>query len=239
MKEQDIYQEIVKDCESFANPELVRKYARYFKEGYDAWGLTSDQIKEIAKKVEEMLPADEGVRIRLCELLVQGAKYEETIFAIHLIRPTMKNLTLAHFKQIEKWYQIGIKNWAHSDVLCGDFFKRFLLEKIIELKDLEPWKIAVNKFQRRAVPVAMLHLLKTDIDFDILFTYIDSMMMDSEREVHQGLGWFLREAWKLQRQKTETFLLKWKNKAPRLIFQYATEKMTKEEKLRFKKEKLA
>ena len=36
---------------------------------------------------------------------------------------------------------------------------------------------------------------------------------------------------------TETFLLKWKNTAPRLIIQYATEKMTLEQKLRFKKEK--
>jgi 3-methyladenine DNA glycosylase AlkD len=62
-------------------------------------------------------------------------------------------------------------------------------------------------------------------------------MMDDERMVHQGLGWFLREAWKLKRKGTEAFLLKWKNDAARLIFQYATEKMTTEEKKRFKKEK--
>jgi 3-methyladenine DNA glycosylase AlkD len=62
-------------------------------------------------------------------------------------------------------------------------------------------------------------------------------MMDPEREVHQGLGWFLREAWKKQPQVTETFLFKWKNSAARLIFQYATEKMTAEEKQRFRKEK--
>jgi hypothetical protein len=41
----------------------------------------------------------------------------------------------------------------------------------------------------------------------------------------------------LLRKETEAFLLKWKNEAPRLIYQYATEKMTAEEKKRFKKEK--
>ena len=63
------------------------------------------------------------------------------------------------------------------------------------------------------------------------------MMMDPEREVHQGLGWFLREAWKKQPEPTELFLLKWKNTAPRLIFQYATEKMTPEGKQKFRKQK--
>ena len=61
-------------------------------------------------------------------------------------------------------------------------------------------------------------------------------MTDPEREVHQGCGWFLREAWKKNRDVTEAFLLKHKNTAPRLIIQYATEKMTKEEKARYKRE---
>jgi len=49
--------------------------------------------------------------------------------------------------------------------------------------------------------------------------------------------WFLREAWKIKRSETETFLLKWKETAPRLIFQYACEKMSAEKKMKFKREK--
>ena len=62
--------------------------------------------------------------------------------------------------------------------------------------------------------------------------------LEEEKKVPQGLGWFLREAWKIKRKETETFLLKWKDRAPRVIFQYATEKMTAEEKKRFRKEKI-
>ena len=79
--------------------------------------------------------------------------------------------------------------------------------------------------------------MKTTIDFQPFFEFLDPMMMDPEREVHQGLGWFLREAWKKQSEPTEKFLLKWKNTSPRLIFQYATEKMTKEWKERFRRER--
>jgi len=63
------------------------------------------------------------------------------------------------------------------------------------------------------------------------------MMMQPEKVVHQGLGWFLREAWKVYPQPVEAFLLQWKETSPRLIFQYATEKMTPEEKARFKRTK--
>jgi hypothetical protein len=55
--------------------------------------------------------------------------------------------------------------------------------------------------------------------------------------VHQGLGWFLREAWKLYPQPVENYLAVWKDSAPRLIFQYATEKMTPEQKACFRREK--
>ena len=98
-------------------------------------------------------------------------------------------------------------------------------------------KEAKNKYQRRAVPVSMINLLKSTSEYSTLFTFIEPLMLDSERMVHQGLGWFLREAWKLKRKETETFLLKWKNDAARRIFQYATEKMTAEEKKRFKRNK--
>ncbi len=83
----------------------------------------------------------------------------------------------------------------------------------------------------------MIEILKDASDFKPLFNFIEPLMLDEERFVQQGLGWFLREAWKIRKKETEAFLLKWRNEAPRLIYQYATEKMTAKEKKRFKKEK--
>jgi 3-methyladenine DNA glycosylase AlkD len=53
--------------------------------------------------------------------------------------------------------------------------------------------------------------------------------------VQQGVGWFLREAWKRQPKPIEDFLLRHKDTAARLIFQYATEKMSAHEKSRFRR----
>ena len=70
-----------------------------------------------------------------------------------------------------------------------------------------------------------------------LLRFIRSMMQDAERVVHQGLGWFLPEAWKVRPEAVEPFLLEWKDTAPRLIFQYATEKMSPRQKARFRRAK--
>ena len=51
------------------------------------------------------------------------------------------------------------------------------------------------------------------------------------------VGWFLREAWRKRPGPVESFLLKWKDSAPRKIYQYATEKMTKQQKARFRRER--
>jgi 3-methyladenine DNA glycosylase AlkD len=67
-----------------------------------------------------------------------------------------------------------------------------------------------------------------------LLAFIRPLMHDPERVVQQGLGWFLRECWKKERKQTESFLLEWKDTAPRLIYQYATEKMSKADKARFR-----
>jgi 3-methyladenine DNA glycosylase AlkD len=58
-----------------------------------------------------------------------------------------------------------------------------------------------------------------------------------DKFVQKGLGWFLREAWKKYPEKTESYLLKWKDTCGRIIIQYATEKMDKEYRTRFKRTK--
>jgi 3-methyladenine DNA glycosylase AlkD len=85
------------------------------------------------------------------------------------------------------------------------------------------------------VPVTLIKVLKIHKNFNELFNFIACLMSDPEREVHQGTGWFLREAWKVNPEETELFLIKWKDISPRLIIQYATEKMTPDHKVKFRK----
>ena len=83
-----------------------------------------------------------------------------------------------------------------------------------------------HKYMRRAVPVMLIKALESRKDLKPFFRVIEPLMHDEERVVQQGTGWFLREAWKRNPKPVEAFLLKHKETAARLIYQYATEKMT-------------
>lgn len=237
MKATELCEEIRSYCRANADEAVVKKYSRYFKEGYDAYGVSRDKFEE---KVD-LLIKDKRINMKLVlgagRHLVKSGKYEETSFAVRLLSTFSDEFKIATFDEIGKWFEIGITNWAHTDVICGMLIPPFFEKDIISLEALSDWRTAKNKYQRRAVPVAMLALLKTTDDYTRFFDFIEPLMTDSERVVHQGLGWFLREAWKIRKKHTETFLLKWKNDAARVIFQYATEKMTPEQKKRFRKEK--
>ncbi len=234
-------EEIVKNirdyCIANANPELVKKYSRYFKEGYDAYGLNSEQMQtKTASLLSEYKLSAKQV-LELGNILFQSGKYEEGTFAIVLLQKLKKELPSETLNGIGKWYENGINNWAHNDVICSELISPLLIKGIVSVDDLSAWRSSAFRFKRRAVPVSLIKLAKTSKNIPELLAFIESMMKDDERVVHQGLGWFLREAWKIDPEPVEAFLLKWKDISARLIFQYATEKMTKENKDRFRKSK--
>jgi 3-methyladenine DNA glycosylase AlkD len=237
MKASELCRDIKSYCEKNSNEAIVKKYSRYFKEGYDAYGLTLEQLESKVSSVLSGKTIDKGTILKTCRLLIKGKRYEETSFAYLFLKSYSKEFNKEIFRELECWFETGIRNWAHTDVICGELLSVLLKKNIINLKSFAKWRKANNKFQRRAVPVAMIKLLKITKDFKPLFTFIEPLMIDEAREVHQGLGWFLREAWKIDNKSTEKFLLKWKNKAPRLIFQYATEKMALQKKQKFRRGK--
>ncbi|MBD3383808.1 hypothetical protein GF407_02675 [candidate division KSB1 bacterium] len=233
----ELYHDLKSYCEQHADAAVVKKYSRFFKEGYDAHGVRDNLLHS---KVDLLLTKEDidlPLIYETARLLVRSGKYEETFLAVMLLRPHPKKFSTTLFAELTQWFETGIHNWAHTDVICRDLSSPLLLKKIIDLNDLAPWRKAENKYQRRAVPVSLIPLLKQSDDYQPFFKCIEPLMQDPERCVQQGLGWFLREAWKLKRDETETFLLKWKETAPRVIYQYATEKMTREEKQRFRREK--
>ena len=234
----ELFNQIRTYCEANADEAVVKKYGRFFKEGYDAYGLTQELMEDKIKTLLAGGDLDLGTVLEASIPLVESGKYEETGFAVRLLSDGFaKQFDRDTFEVVSKWFDVGIVNWAHTDVTCSLLTPKFLEHGIVTLEDFSEWRTSGRRFKRRAVPVTMLALLKTEEDYQVLFDFIDPMMMDGERVVHQGLGWFLREAWKLKREETEEFLFKWKDDAARLIFQYATEKMSKEERVRFRKEK--
>ncbi len=195
---QALYADLIAYCQAHTDEAIVKKYSRYFKEGYDAYGVTFPLMQEKLQSVMTEFSPDMKTVLETSRLLLKGTKYEETSFALMMVKALKKEYTPETFDEIGHWFGIGIRNWAHTDALCSEILSVFLLKKIVDYTAMADWRNSTNKFQRRAVPVALIKLLKERDDYREFFGFIEPLMMDPAREVHQGLGWFLREAWKKQ-----------------------------------------
>lgn len=231
----ELIEDLTNYCTTHYNEENIKKYQKYFKEAHIAYGLSQKLMDDKIKELVKIKKIKINIILEAAPELIKTGKYELISFPIYLLKFYHKTFNKEVFYQIEKWFDIGINNWAHADGISSYIIHAFITSKIIYLKDLEPWLYGKNKFQRRVVPVSFIKTINEKTDLENILQFLKPLMLDKEREVHQGMGWFLREAWKKHPLIIESFLLEWKNQAPRLIIQYATEKMSKEEKLRYRK----
>jgi len=233
----ELVQEIRMYCSSNADAERVKKSQHYFKEEFVGYGLTAPQVHDKVKAMLKRGDFDLAAVLESMPQFMESRQYEEISFGLLLMNGLWKQFTPETFQTIGSWFSFSIQNWAHADTLGMFILPRFLDKKILEMSDFRPWLDSSFKFQRRCVPVTLIkHMKKTrQVMPSILF--VEKLMADPEREVHQGMGWFLREAWKISPAEVESFLEKYKETAPRLIIQYACEKMTAENKLRFRRTK--
>lgn len=233
----EIFSQMQQYGEENRNPARVEKYSRYFKEGYDAFGLDEGLLDQKVDWLVEQPGISYGMVLEASLLLVASPKYEMAACAFKLLLKFKKEWDLRLFHTIEQWFPIGINNWAHTDYLCGELMPWLFKKRIISTDDLRDWRTSSFRFQRRASVVSLIKPMKLEQDFTPFFNFIEPMMHDPERVVHQALGWLLREMWKKQPEPVEAFLLRFRDTAPRLIFQYATEKMKPEDKLKFRRQK--
>jgi 3-methyladenine DNA glycosylase AlkD len=235
--------EIRNFCIRNADPDIVKKYARYFKNGYDGYGVDTKVFEKQRdlwiKAWENEMTLDKY--LELGDELMRVGKLEEQSLAAAFIKSQRENFSPKTFDRIGTWFATGITNWATTDVLCMLVLSNFLIDDVITFEKLKEWNDSDSEWQRRAVPVTLVELLKEGLEPKIALPLIEPLMLDNSQYVQKGIGTLLRGLWKKWPNEVEDFLFKWKDQCGRLIVRYATEKMDKEYRKKFralKKEKV-
>ncbi len=226
-------------CVENANPAEVEKMSRYFKGGFDGYGLDrhvyeSQRDAWIEQWQDEMTVDD---FLDLGDKLTQVGKYEEISFAIGLLYSKRLDFTENTFDRIGRWFVKGIDNWANTDVLCMTVIAYIMQENIISYEKLGTWVTAESEWQRRVVPVTLVEMVDKGLEPETALPVIAPLMTDTSEYVQKGIGTLLRGLWKKYPKAIEDFLMQWKDECGRLIIQYATEKMDKEYRKKFRRAK--
>jgi len=234
------HREVVEFYTKNADENVVKKLSRYFREGLDAYGSDKDKAEAQQKKWLTEWENDMTIEdyLDLGDRLVSTGKYEEAHSANYFILSKKDEFSIETFERIGKWLENGIQNWANTDVLCMLVLSEFIFNDVVQIEDFLSWTKSDSKWRRRAVPVTFVEAIKKGYAPEPMFPVIEKLMEDKEEDVQKGLGTLLREIWKKQPDIAEKFLLKWKDKCGRKIVQYATEKMDKDSKAKFKKAKI-
>lgn len=238
MSDQKI-KEIRSFCMANSNPANIVKYSRYFKEGFDGYGLDQKVFEAQRDKWIEEWKHEMTIQkyLDLGDQIFPTGKYEEITFTICFLKSERENYTEATFDRIGKWFDKGIFNWASTDVLCMLVLSSFFIDNIVGYEKLKEWTKSGSEWQRRAVPVTLVELVKNGLRSEDAFLLTDPIILDKSEYVQKGIGTLLRGLWKLHPVETEDYLLKWKDQCGRVIIQVATEKMEKEYRKKFRKSK--
>ncbi len=228
-------------CETNSNPDIITKYQRYFKEGYDGYGIDDKVFIHQIEIWVEQWKAEMTIEsyLALGDELMKNGRFDEKHVAIYFLKSRRQDFSKDTFKRIGNWFDYGINNWATTDVLCMLVLSGLLFDKVISFNDLKTWTDSDSEWKRRAVPVALVELdkLTNDLKPFEAIELVEPLMPDNSEYVQKGIGTLLRGLWKKYPDDIERFLMKWKDKCGRLIVQYATEKMDKEYRKKFRKSK--
>jgi len=226
-------------CRANADPSKADKWARYFSEGYDSWGLLDKGNPFFTTQRDAWFQQYRGIGLKgfldAGAELAKSGKYEESAISISFVKEFKEEFDEKALKALARWFDGGIRNWAHVDVLCMEVLAPCLSAGRFTLESIGQWRESAWKYQRRASVVALIPPPKKAAAVAPLVDYVRPLMNDPEKPVQQAVGWLLRECWKIAPKPVESLLLECVATAPRQIYQTATEKMTAEQKARFKR----
>ena len=233
--------EIREFCENNSDPEIIKKFQKYFKEGYDGYGIDKNvaeiQIENWIEQWKDEMTIDNY--LLLGDELIKNGRYDEKNLSITFLKSKRADFSKDTFNRIGKWFDYGINNWATTDILCWFIISSMLIDNVIDFDDLKSWIDSESEWKRRAVPVALVELdkIKNDLKPEEAIGVVEPLMLDDSEYVQKGIGTLLRGLWRKHPIEIENFLLKWKDKCGRLIVQYSTEKMDKKYREKFRKNK--
>jgi 3-methyladenine DNA glycosylase AlkD len=145
----------------------------------------------------------------------------------------------AHWHTMKTWIE-RVENWEHADALCQIYsilFERY--PKLVKLT-LRKWNRSKNPWKRRASVVSTIYYAskkRTPPPLKTVLSLVTPLLRDKDAYVQKGVGWQLREAYKIWPRETLAFLESHILELPAITFSYATEKLAKKDKERLKKKR--
>ena len=200
----------------------------FFKEEVKSHGwYTADLRRAIRQARREILRSrDFPFLLAVADQLFSGSVLEEKVAAVFLLEDLDSQFSDHEFKLFESWLD-RISSWADHDGLAHSLISPMIAaHPRRRARFVFRWAKSRNRWHRRAACVALIRCARAKRCFSEITKLADSLLADDDDMVQKGLGWLLRESAKFDSKRTIPYLMKIRERAPRLVLRTACETVT-------------
>ena len=158
----------------------------------------------------------------VADALFSGSVLEEKVAAVFLLEALEAEFRDREFKLFESWLD-RISSWADHDGLVHYLISPMVAAKPTRVAAVFRWARSEDRWHRRAACVALIRGARARLLFREIVKLSDSLLGDEDDMVQKGLGWLLRETAKFDAKRTVPYLMKIRERAPRLVLRTACE----------------
>ncbi len=223
----NIIDEIRQELKRLAeNPDNVKDYSRFHKDGKKHIGLASNITRKFyAEKFKKVKYLDKKEIFDLCEKLLECSDGSCRGMAFDWAFRIRKQYIKEDFALFEKWLEKYVDTWGSCDDLCTHAFGFHLSVFSGSIPKIHQWTKSKNKWKRRASAVIFIYPARKNKYLDEVLKIAKSLLLDEEDLVQKAYGWMLKEASNANQKMIFDFVIKHKSSMPRTALRYAIEKM--------------
>ena len=196
----------------------------FFKEEIKSHGWYTAALRKAVRECRrEILREHDFVFLtEVADQLFTGSVLEEKVAAVFLLEGLDGKCSEREFKLFGAWLD-RISSWADHDGLVHYLISPMIAANPARAKAVFRWAKSTNRWHRRAACVALIRGARTKLFFPEIVKLSNSLLTDEDDMVQKGLGWLLRETAKYDAKRTVPYLLKIRERAPRLVLRTACE----------------
>jgi len=226
---------IMQDLRHGGDQQRAESQEYFFQEPVKRHGWRTADLRRYAAEMAREIEAAGGEKLlfEVADTLFHTKKKgEEAHAAVMLLDPQGRRLLrgktsflgAAHFRRLERWIPL-IVSWDECDDLCHSLMGPMILTDQTHVDRVFGWARSHSRWSRRSACVSLVHSVRRKLYSKQVFRLAEMLLKDEDDMVRKGLGWLLREMGKANPKVQVPFLIKIKDRAPRLALRIACEKL--------------
>jgi 3-methyladenine DNA glycosylase AlkD len=206
------------------SPEHAQGVQWFFKQEVRSHGWYTAELRRFARRTSREIQATDGPEalLQVAERLFTGEVLEEKVFAVLLLERSVAKFGDREFRLFESWLD-RVTSWADHDALVHYLIGPLVAAEPRRTARAFRWTKSRNRWRRRAAAVSLIRGARQRLFIDEIVRVSDALLQDQDDMVQKGLGWLLREAAKADPKTTVPYLLRIRDRAPRLVLRTACE----------------